>query len=436
LLTHNGSNEVVLGGGAAGQLLTSNGTTLSWEDPQVFNSNVLLNSYRTATYNNLPVLKIIDGAIDAFKFVTGVDGANSSSATYNPTGDFYSPTITVGAPVPAVKFDGSSTYLSKNSTNGPDSKKGMLSFWFKWDGTPVDNSRIMNGTSGYVDLYIRPSQKGLIIRLSDANGTLHLRMFGTTPIVSDTLYHAIWSWDVSSGAARSQFYLNGVDDENSSLTVNSDGSIDWSRPVLEIGRSTGGAFYSKMETAQFYLNTSDSLDLSNASELAKFIDSNGNPVDLGVNGSIPTGSPPILFLNNTLSTWQTNLGSGGGFTGNGTLTAGTDLNIGGSGTENMTLVSNSQTAKAQPNQASTLLMAKDVNANLTLNTDIKASVSRDGGTTFTQVTLQDAGEFEDGNLLTGTIDLASQPSGTDMAWKVETDNNKELNLHGVGLEWR
>jgi hypothetical protein len=73
---------------------------------------------------------------------------------------------------------------------------------------------------------------------------------------------------------------------------------------------------------------------------------------------------------------------------------------------------------------------------MVLNTDLKASVSRDGGTTFSQVTLSDAGEFEKGNLLTGTVDLSTQPSGTDMAWKVETDNNKALNLHGVGLEWR
>ena len=63
-------------------------------------------------------------------------------------------------------------------------------------------------------------------------------------------------------------------------------------------------------------------------------------------------------------------------------------------------------------------------------------MSRDGGTTFTQVSLLDAGEFGNGNLLTGTVDLSSQPSGTDMVWKIETDNNKELDIHGVGLERR
>ena len=103
---------------------------------------------------------------------------------------------------------------------------------------------------------------------------------------------------------------------------------------------------------------------------------------------------------------------------------------------NMTLFSNSQTANTQSNEAQIVLFAEDVAANIIINTDLKAYVSRDGGTTFTQVTLSDAGEFEKGNLLTGTVDISSQPSGTDMQWKVETDNNKALNLHGVGLEWR
>ena len=90
----------------------------------------------------------------------------------------------------------------------------------------------------------------------------------------------------------------------------------------------------------------------------------------------------------------------------------------------MTLVTNLQLAKSQPTQASTVLTANDVNANLVLNTDVKASVSRDGGTTFTQVSLLEAGEFDNGNLLTGTVDLSFQPTGTDMVWKVETVNNK------------
>lgn len=104
------------------------------------------------------------------------------------------------------------------------------------------------------------------------------------------------------------------------------------------------------------------------------------------------------------------------------------------GTQNMTLVSNSSTASATPTDAIIILWEEDVDS-ITLNTDIKAYVSRDGGTTFTQATLAEETSLSTGRVLTGTVDISGQPSGTSMKWKIETLNNKGLKLHGVGLEW-
>lgn len=166
--------------------------------------------------------------------------------------------------------------------------------------------------------------------------------------------------------------------------------------------------------------------------MAKFYD-NGNPVDLGENGSNPTQNEPIIFLNNPTATWQNNLGSGGNFTENGALTDGTDITIPGI-PNNLTLISHSQTAKTSPEDANILLLAEgDIDLN---SGDLKTSVSKDGGTIFTEVTaLEEVGDFEKGQLYTGTVSLPAG-TGTNMRWKVETDNNKDLNLHGVGLEWR
>ena len=102
---------------------------------------------------------------------------------------------------------------------------------------------------------------------------------------------------------------------------------------------------------------------------------------------------------------------------------------------NMTLISNAFTAEAQPTEARIVLFEEDVDA-AAENTALKAYASRDGGTTFTQITLVDEGDFETGKqILTGTVDISAQPSGTAMEWKVETLNNKELRLHGVALNW-
>ena len=56
------------------------------------------------------------------------------------------------------------------------------------------------------------------------------------------------------------------------------------------------------------------------------------------------------------------------------------------GASNMTLKSNAQTAQAAPDEGRLMLYEEDVDA-ITLDTDLKGYVSRDGGTTYTQTPL-------------------------------------------------
>jgi len=105
-------------------------------------------------------------------------------------------------------------------------------------------------------------------------------------------------------------------------------------------------------------------------------------------------------------------------------------------TNNMTLISNATAAEAVPAKSRIVLFEEDVDA-VTINTDLKAYVSRDGGTTYTQHTLVDEGDYDTSKriLSTEAIDISGQPSGTSMKWKVETLNNKNLKLHAVGENW-
>jgi hypothetical protein len=73
----------------------------------------------------------------------------------------------------------------------------------------------------------------------------------------------------------------------------------------------------------------------------------------------------------------------------------------------------------------------------TLNTDIIASISRDGGTTFTNATLSDSGYVTGSSgqrILTGQADISGQPSGQSMRWKLALANNT-VKIHGVSLQW-
>ena len=72
----------------------------------------------------------------------------------------------------------------------------------------------------------------------------------------------------------------------------------------------------------------------------------------------------------------------------------------------------------------------------TLNTDIIASVSRDG-TNFTNATLSDSGYVTGSSgqrILTGQATISGQPSGQSMRWKLALANNT-VKIHGVALQW-
>jgi hypothetical protein len=73
----------------------------------------------------------------------------------------------------------------------------------------------------------------------------------------------------------------------------------------------------------------------------------------------------------------------------------------------------------------------------TLNTDIIASVSRNGGSNFTTATLADSGYVTGASgqrILTGQADISGQPSGQSMRWKLALANN-QVKIHGVSLQW-
>ena len=106
----------------------------------------------------------------------------------------------------------------------------------------------------------------------------------------------------------------------------------------------------------------------------------------------------------------------------------------GPGTVNVTLFSNATTALTAPDDANIVIWEEDMDA-ITLNTDLKAYASRNGGTTYTQITLAEVANLTTGRILTGTVDISGQSSATAMKYKIETLNTKYQKIHAVALQW-
>jgi len=125
-----------------------------------------------------------------------------------------------------------------------------------------------------------------------------------------------------------------------------------------------------------------------------------------------------------------------------------------SGEDGYVLITASTTSLAQPGGGSSTIVSEPFTSTSvattsrivvfeenvdtpTLNTDIIASVSRDGGTTFTNATLSDSGYVTGSSgqrILTGQADISGQPSGQSMRWKLALANNT-VKIHGVSLQW-
>ena len=105
-------------------------------------------------------------------------------------------------------------------------------------------------------------------------------------------------------------------------------------------------------------------------------------------------------------------------------------------TTTSTIISDPFTANTVPTTTRLVVFEENVGSP-TLNTDIIASVSRNGGSNFTNVTLTDSGYVTGSSgqrILTGQASISGQPSGQSMKWKLQLAN-QTVKIHGVSLQW-
>jgi len=391
--------------------------------------NVMLNAFRIAQQGSLTLLNMVDGFVDEYEDESGIDTSASTYEYYDSSGDFYRP-------------------ISSGSVD--ENCKLLLHM----DGD--------NDSTTFTDA--SPAEHGNATVSGDAKVKTATKKWGTGSLLldgTDYLYYADSSdWDVFS-------------------SLSTDWTIDWwfkfndySTPSNQWflqhntgNNSDGWGFYKASTTFRFWLRTG------------------GVTYFNGENGAIPqdtdwhhcayikVGDDLGIYLDGTQVGYELldrtinlsgNLYIGnyyGGVSGlNGYMDEISIVNynifsatpVSGKtdtisvptseyGTliyDNMTLISNNQIPTDVPTEARIVIFEEDVNS-ITLNTDLKAYISRDDGANYSQVTLEDVGNYiSTARVLHGTVDISGQPSDTDVVYKLTTHNNKNLKIHGVGISWK
>ena len=164
----------------------------------------------------------------------------------------------------------------------------------------------------------------------------------------------------------------------------------------------------------------------------------------GTGGSGPTGNGVAGDVN-------TGGGGGGAVAGGGSTPISSTGGAGGAGAVHikhdaytaeggdMTLVSNAQTASAAPTKGDLVMTISNAAGTTTVNTDVKAYISRNGSAYTNAVTLVSKGTTAGHTILTANdVDLSGITTGTSMRWKIETLNqsaSKMTRIQAVSLGW-
>lgn len=226
----------------------------------------------------------------------------------------------------AADFDGSNDWLSRASafSNQVDSKVGILSLWLNSDSFALTRTWL-NGVNGSTDSFNNDEQASSTIpRLTGiVSSNAELLLDSDTALSTSTWYHLLYSWDGATGAMH--FYLNDVDRLNGGGSFANNVNQNWdSIATWALGAINGGTSKFDGGIAEPYLNIATYQDMSNSTNRRRFRSAGGKPVNLGTDGSAPTGSVPLFYQHlddgESAANFATNRAGNGNWTVNGTLT--------------------------------------------------------------------------------------------------------------------
>jgi len=206
----------------------------------------------------------------------------------------------------AVTFDGTNNYMKHTSSSGwSDTKQFTISIWFRasslHDGFLFDIGDVSVTTSSH--LYLE-SDGGIILGLKDSgsfNQKHTITSSDSAKYAANTWYHLLASVRTNS-SSTAYFYKNDtVSDGTWSDHFNS--NIDWTRNQYSIGSKINEGNKFNGDLGPIWIDNTY-LDITVESNRRKFISASGTPVDLGSDGSTPTGSQPKVYIRGEASVWN------------------------------------------------------------------------------------------------------------------------------------
>ena len=230
----------------------------------------------------------------------------------------------------SADFDAATDYLTTGAglTGAADGKKGTFCCWLRIDGgdgtdrTIFEGVTTVGGTTPGFRVRAQLANTLGILGVNSALSTILFLQSTSTYTASATWIQLLASWDLGTpGAAH--LYVSDVDELIT--TTFTDDNINYTLADWAIGGGANGGNLFDGCLAEIYF-APEYIDLSVATNRAKFISTTDKPVSLGLDAAFPTGTAAIVYqhLDNgeAVASFATNAGTGGDFAITGTLATG------------------------------------------------------------------------------------------------------------------
>ena len=352
----------------------------------------------------------VKGFSDAFVDETGVNTGANSNATYSAANDTYSPTENT-----AFAWD-SITESSDSST-----RAGHTSRW-TWGGGDGNNFGASGNYGGNVRTGVywnnTESDTGDIVRFQLADTTNSGVLFVYEASAQSHIGTTGNRYYLGLGSSSSSHWANGNPTGVNAIGLGfqNSGSLRAYNPGTDGNAISGGYSTSDVFVINRHASTGAITVSKNGSELTDI--TSYLTKSIGADWRIAVGhageGASLNFDNIEI----------GGTAGDGTFLA-------------STFQTAAQTATSQPDTIRLVLLGKEEQTQ-TLNTDTVFSLSRDGGTTFSDITMTQSGNYNSSGvkIYTGTVDVSGQPTGTSVVLKQTTSALKRFTLHGYSLLYK
>jgi hypothetical protein len=230
----------------------------------------------------------------------------------------------------SADFDGTSDYMTIGGalTGASVSKSGIFSCWVRLDGGNAAALNILAGVTSVggstltFNVLRDTDDTFTILGWTTLLGLILDIQTSATFTASASWIHILSSWNLATSAEH--LYVDDVSD----ITVNTstDGTIDYDFEDTGIGALASGTNKFNGCLAELYFAPGQFLDLSVTANRRKFISGGKMPMWLGNDGSLPTGTAPIIYQHlaraEAVANFATNRGTGGDFSITGTLETG------------------------------------------------------------------------------------------------------------------